>query len=57
MEFLVGTHFNFLGHRRGAFIISAILIAVGVVSLVIQGGPKPSPRSGRRSDARLHPPN
>ncbi len=40
MEFLVGTHFNFLGHRRGAFIISAILIAVGVVSLLIQGGPK-----------------
>ncbi len=40
MEFLVGTHFNFLGHRRGAFIISATLIAVGLVSLLIQGGPK-----------------
>jgi len=40
MEFLVGTHFNFLGHRRGAFIISAVLIVAGVASLLIQGGPE-----------------
>jgi preprotein translocase subunit SecF len=40
MEFLVGTHINFLGHRRAAFIISAVLIAAGVISLAIQGGPK-----------------
>jgi preprotein translocase subunit SecF len=40
MEFLVGTHFNFLGHRRGAFILSAVLIVIGVVSLLVQGGPK-----------------
>jgi preprotein translocase subunit SecF len=40
MEFLVGTGFNFLGHRRAAFILSAVLILAGVVSLVIQGGPK-----------------
>ncbi|MFH1689174.1 MAG: protein translocase subunit SecF [Candidatus Eisenbacteria bacterium] len=40
MEFLVGTHINFLGHRRGAFILSMAFIAIGLVSLVIQGGPK-----------------
>lgn len=40
MEFLVGTHINFLGHRRGAFILSAALILIGLVSLGMQGGPK-----------------
>jgi len=41
MEFLVGTHINFLGHRRAAFIVSAVVILIGLISLVIQGGPKP----------------
>ena len=40
MEFLVGTHINFLGHRRAAFILSLAVIAVGLISLGIQGGPK-----------------
>lgn len=40
MEFLVGTHFNFLSHRRVAFIVSAVLILAGVISLVVQGGPR-----------------
>jgi preprotein translocase subunit SecF len=40
MEFLVGTRFNFLGHRRAAFIVSAVLIAAGLISLGVQGGPK-----------------
>ncbi len=40
MEFLVGTHINFLGHRRAAFILSIALIVIGLVSLVVQGGPK-----------------
>ena len=40
MEFLVGTHINFLGHRRRAFILSLVVIAIGLISLVIQGGPK-----------------
>ncbi len=40
MEFLVGTHINFLGHRRGAFILSLAVIAIGLISLGIQGGPK-----------------
>jgi preprotein translocase subunit SecF len=40
MEFLVGTHFNFLGHRRAAFVLSAVLITAGIVSLIAQGGPK-----------------
>jgi len=38
MEFLVGTHFNFLGHRRAAFIVSAVLILAGVISMVAHGG-------------------
>ena len=41
MEFLVGTHINFLGHRRVAFVLSGVVILVGLISLVIQGGPKP----------------
>jgi preprotein translocase SecF subunit len=40
MEFLVGTKFNFLGHRRAAFFLSAALILIGVVSVVVQGGLK-----------------
>ncbi len=40
MEFLVGTHINFLGHRRRAFILSLVVIAIGLISLLIQGGPK-----------------
>ncbi len=40
MEFLVGTHFNFLGHRRAAFILSAVLIIAGAVSLIAHGGPE-----------------
>ncbi len=40
MEFLVGTHVNFLGHRRAAFALSAALIIAGAISLVAQGGPK-----------------
>ena len=39
MEFLVGTHINFLGHRRGAFILSVAVIVIGLISLVVQGGP------------------
>ena len=40
MEFLVGTKFNFLGHRRAAFVLSAALILMGVVSVVVQAGLK-----------------
>ena len=40
MEFLVGTKINFLGHRRAAFILSTAVILVGLISLVVQGGPK-----------------
>jgi preprotein translocase subunit SecF len=40
MQFLVGTHVDFLGHRRVAFILSAALIIAGVISLVVHGGPK-----------------
>jgi preprotein translocase subunit SecF len=40
MEFLVSTHINFLGHRRAAFILSGALILIGLISLIVQGGPK-----------------
>ncbi len=40
MEFLVGTHINFLGHRRAAFILSAVVILIGLISLAVQGGPE-----------------
>jgi preprotein translocase subunit SecF len=40
MEFLVGTKFNFLGHRRAAFILSVVLIVAGAISLLAHGGPR-----------------
>jgi len=40
MEFLVGTHINFLGHRRAAFILSGALIVIGMISLIVHGGPR-----------------
>ncbi len=40
MEFLVGTQFNFLGHRKAAFFVSLAVILIGVISLIVQGGPK-----------------
>ena len=39
MEFLTNTKFNFIGGTRYAFILSALLILTGVVSLIVQGGP------------------
>ncbi len=41
MEFLVGTHINFLGHRRAAFIVSGVVILIGLISLAVHGGPEP----------------
>ncbi len=40
MEFLVGTHINFLGHRRAAFILSGVIILIGLVSLALHRGPE-----------------
>ena len=34
------TAFDFIGYRRVAFVISALLIIVGIVSLVAKGGPR-----------------
>jgi preprotein translocase subunit SecF len=39
MEFLVGTHIDFLGHRRLAFLLSGALIVAGLISLAVHGGP------------------
>jgi preprotein translocase subunit SecF len=40
MRFFQNTNINFIGKRKTAFIISLALILVGIVSLVINGGPK-----------------
>jgi len=34
------THINFLGARRVAYVISAVIIIAGMVSLIAKGGPK-----------------
>jgi len=39
MQFFGETHLNFVGTRRTAFIVSAVLILAGLVSLAIKGGP------------------
>ena len=40
MEFIKsGTKIDFMGKRRAAFIISAVLIIAGIVSLIVHGGP------------------
>lgn len=40
MEFFRDTNFDFLGKKRPAIIVSIVLTLVGVVSLVVKGGPK-----------------
>jgi preprotein translocase subunit SecF len=39
MKFFGETHIHFAGHRYKAFIISAVVIVAGLVSLLIKGGP------------------
>ena len=39
MQFFGETHINFVGTRRKAFVISAVLILAGLISLAIKGGP------------------
>lgn len=40
MQFIKETHIDFIGKRRIAITISLILIFVGIVSLIVRGGPK-----------------
>ena len=40
MQFCRDTHFDFQGKRRYAFIISGILILIGIISLIFHGGPR-----------------
>ena len=40
MRFFKETNINFIGRRRQAFILSSVLILIGLVSLAIHGGPK-----------------
>ena len=41
-EILVGTKFKFMEKRRGAYVLSVILILASLGSLIAQGGPKES---------------
>jgi preprotein translocase subunit SecF len=40
MQFLSNTNIDFIGKRKIGFVISGILILVGVISLIIHGGPR-----------------
>ena len=39
MRLIGDTHFNFIGMRKVAYVISAILIITGAISLAVKGGP------------------
>lgn len=39
MQFFTDTHIDFMGRRRIAFVISAILLLAGLVSLIVRSGP------------------
>jgi preprotein translocase SecF subunit len=39
MEAFKNANYNFVGFRRKAFIISAVFIAAGLISLIVKGGP------------------
>ncbi|UCE19875.1 MAG: protein translocase subunit SecF [Gemmatimonadota bacterium] len=40
MRFFKETHIDFIGKRRQAFVLSSVLILIGLISLAIHGGPK-----------------
>ena len=40
MQLIKETHIDFIGKRKIAIAYSVLLIIVGIVSLIIQGGPK-----------------
>ena len=39
MQFIKETHIDFIGKRKIALTVSGILILIGIVSLIINGGP------------------
>ena len=39
MEFLKDTNFDFISKHRTGFLFSALLISIGIIFLVVQGGP------------------
>ena len=41
-EIFVGTNYDFMGKRRAAYILSAVLLLVSIGSLIMNGGPKES---------------
>lgn len=40
MRIFRGAHYNFLSLRRRAYVLSGVLLLVGIVSLVLHGGPR-----------------
>jgi preprotein translocase subunit SecF len=40
MELITGTNIDFIGKVKGAIIFSLILIGIGLISLIIRGGPR-----------------
>ncbi|NOZ62281.1 MAG: protein translocase subunit SecF [Calditrichaeota bacterium] len=40
MQFIKETHIDFIGKRKIAIAISSLLILIGIVSLIVRGGPK-----------------
>ncbi len=38
MQFLVNTNYEFMNHRRKAYVISGLLILAGIVSMIVHGG-------------------
>src|SRR2546421_10950236 len=40
MQLFKKTNFDFIGMRRYAYVISAVLLLSGIASLVVKGGPK-----------------
>lgn len=40
MKFFADTHIDFLGKRKLGFVFSSVLITLGVVSLILHGGPR-----------------
>ena len=57
MQFLTNTNFDFVGKRRAAAVLSALVILAGIVSLIAHGGPNLSIdfRGGQIIEVRCNP--
>ena len=57
MQFFSNANVNFVGRMKGAFILSAVLLLVGIGSLIVKGGPALSIdfTGGTILQVRIHP--